>query len=242
MPKYTNCLKCGNPVSKNCKLGFCGKCRNRSGENNPFFGKKHNPKTIQATKSKLSKIAKNLWQDPSYQNKVIKGVSKPRKSSFRAEQSKRMESWYSNNPEQIKLRSEAMKKAWKDGKIEPHINSINESKDERKLLAEIKNLFPDHNVRKSTIKIDDRWFYPDIRIDDDLIIEFYGDFWHGNPSKYKPNDILARNMTAKQIWQKDKERIEILRKNGFKIIVVWQSDYKNDHQKVIQKILSLDFH
>jgi hypothetical protein len=236
MRKYTHCQKCKNPVSKNCQSGICNKCRDRKGENNPFFGKKHSKKTIENVKKKCVEASKQLWKNEEYRNKVISGISKPRRKGFGEEQSERITKWYRENPEQIMLRSEAMKKSWIDGKIEPNINSINESKDERNLLSDIQSLFPERNIRKSTIKIGRRWFYPDIRIDKSIIIEFFGDYWHGNPIKYNPNDLLINGLTAGQIWERDKERIDFLRANGFIVLTVWQNDYKNNRDKTIKEI------
>src|ERR1035437_4660142 len=140
MRKYTHCQKCKNPVSKNCRSGVCNKCRDRKGENNPFFGKKHNRKMIEDTKKKCAELSRQLWKDDEYRNKEIRGVSKPRREGFGDEQSERVLKWYEENPEQIMLRSEAMKKSWLEGKIEPNINSINESKDERSLLSDVQTL------------------------------------------------------------------------------------------------------
>lgn len=236
MPKFTHCQKCKKKVSKRCSKGFCNKCRDRSGQNNPFFGRKHDKIMIEATKRKLSQISKNLWSNPKYRESIIKSISKPRRVGFREEQSQRVSKWYKDNPQQAVLRREQMKRSWLDGKIEPNINSINESKDERSLLEEVKLLFPERDVRKATLKIKGRWFYPDIRIDKDAIIEFFGDYWHGNPAEYLPTDILIGGMTANQIWLKDEERVNFLRENGFNVLTVWQRDYKKDEEKVKKDI------
>ena len=61
--KYKFCLACNKPVSKNCRLGFCNACRNRSGKNNPFYGKKHTKETIEKLKEKSRISSKNLWKN-----------------------------------------------------------------------------------------------------------------------------------------------------------------------------------
>ena len=236
--RFKNCLKCGIKVSKNCHLGYCNKCRNRSGKNNTFYGRKHKKETIEKVREKLSKISKELWQDKNYRNKVIKGVSKPRRESFKAEQSKRITQWYQDNPKQKEIRSKKMKESWEEGKIEPNINSINESKLEKELREKIIKLLPNRNVRKSTIKINKKWFYPDIRIDKNIIIEFYGNYWHANPRIYKKNDIIHHNLTAEQIWHDNKKRIKILENNRFKVFIVWQDEYQNNENKTIKNIMN----
>jgi len=235
--KYKNCLKCGKEVSKNCSLGYCNKCRDRSGKNNPFYGKKHDRKMIENTKKKLSKIIRNKWQEEGYKNRVIRGVSKPRRDGFKKEQSKRIKEWYKNNPEQRNIRSLKMKESWDNGKIEPNINSINESKLEKELRIKLKKLLPDRKVRKSTLKIEKRWFYPDIKIDDKIIVEFYGNYWHANPKLFKAEDIFHHKLKAKDIWENDKKRIHILESNGFKVFIIWQDEYEDNKEKCVDNLI-----
>lgn len=65
------------------------------------------------------------------------------------------------------------------------------------------------------------------------VIEVYGDYWHCNPKGMRFN-WLAENinprikMTASQKWQKDKERIEDIEKQGYSVLVVWETDLKQD--------------
>ncbi len=234
--KFANCLKCGKKVSKNCHLGYCNSCRNRSGKNNPFFGRKHSKETLDRIKKRNSLAFKKLWKTQEYRNKVIRGISKPRREGFKKEQSNRVKEWYKNNPIQKEIRSIEMKKNWASGKIEPNINSINESKLEREFRSELKRIFPKKNVRKSTIRIKGKWFYPDVRIGKDFIIEFYGDYWHANPHIFKSNDIVHHGITAKQIWHTDIEREDALKGGGFRVFVVWQDKWKKSRKNIIRII------
>lgn len=234
--KFTNCLKCGKKVSKNCHLGYCNSCRNRSGGNNPFFGKKHDRDMIENTKVKLSKISKNNWNNEEYRNKVISGASKPRKESFKKEQSDRVKEWYKNNPNQKEFRSILMKKSWADGKIKPNINSINESKLEREFRAELKKILIGIKVIKTTIRIGKRWFYPDVKLRKRFLIEFYGDYWHANPKMFSSSDIIHHGLTAQQIWNVDIERKDFLEKNGYKVLTVYQTEWKEMKKHIIKII------
>jgi len=70
-----------------------------------------------------------------------------------------------------------------------------------------------------------------------IIIEYFGDNWHMNPALYKANDLHFRtNIPAAQIWEKDKEKLEFLRKLGYDVIIVWASDWKKKKQHVLQEI------
>ena len=70
------------------------------------------------------------------------------------------------------------------------------------------------------------------------IIEFFGDYWHANPNKNSPDNVFNTkrgSKTAKEIWKKDAVRIEALRHAGYDIMIVWESDFKQDPEKVISE-------
>lgn len=59
------------------------------------------------------------------------------------------------------------------------------------------------------------------------IYEFYGDFWHGNPKIYDPMDFNKSNgITYGDLFIKTMERENYLKSIGYKIISIWESDYK----------------
>lgn len=70
------------------------------------------------------------------------------------------------------------------------------------------------------------------------IIEFNGDYWHANPKIYESDQYIANRMLAKDIWEKDKDKINVALERGFKIMTVWESDYKKDPDGVIEKCKS----
>jgi G:T-mismatch repair DNA endonuclease (very short patch repair protein) len=43
-------------------------------------------------------------------------------------------------------------------------------------------------------------------------------------------------MSAKEIWKYDEEKIDLIKKSGYNLEVVWESDLKND-DKLINKII-----
>ncbi len=228
--------ECGKRVSDQNKSGFCNKHRDRTGKNNPFYGKHHTEKTIETAKPKCREASLELWENPDYRKKIIKGVSKPRREGFKKEQSDRITKWYKDNPGQKTTRRIAMIKSWKDGKITksggPHCNS---SKAEREVFNELEKIFP--MIEKTTIKIGKRWFYPDIiTLKDKVIIEFYGDMWHANPKFYKAEDMIHHGKTAKEIWSKDKERIKILESEGYKVVVIWGSEWQLNKNAILNKL------
>ena len=70
------------------------------------------------------------------------------------------------------------------------------------------------------------------------IIEFNGDYWHANPKKYHHDDYIGNGKFAGDIWNKDLNKIKTAIDKGFKIITVWESDYREDPDGVIEKCKS----
>jgi len=225
------CFDCGKlslPIKNykkivNQKKLLCSSCC-KKGKRNPFYNKKHSNETISKIKITTSSKSKELWKNKEYRNKVINGISKPRKISFKKEQSERITKWYKDNPKQREIRSKSMKKSWDNGCIIPNPSSINRSKGEIKLFEYLSRKLSAKVEEKRTIFVDEKWFLPDIIINDNIIVEYFGDYWHGNPKLYKRNDLIAHKVLAKDVWKRDKNREEILKKNGYNIIVVWSSD------------------
>lgn len=69
-------------------------------------------------------------------------------------------------------------------------------------------------------------------------IEFNGDYWHANPKKYKETDyISATHLHAKDIWRRDQERLDFLRKNNIQVLSIWESDYIDNPDKILNECL-----
>ena len=84
--------------------------------------------------------------------------------------------------------------------------------------------------------------YIDFVIDDiKLAIEFNGDYWHANPKLYKENDIIKRpggkTLKVSDIWNWDKFRKEFLELNGYKLITIWEGDYRKNPELVLDYCL-----
>jgi len=65
------------------------------------------------------------------------------------------------------------------------------------------------------------------------IIEFYGDYWHGNPIKYNASDMVRRK-TVLDIWKHDQNKNDDLMAAGYKVLIIWEFDYHNARDKVIK--------
>ena len=70
------------------------------------------------------------------------------------------------------------------------------------------------------------------------IIEFNGDYWHMNPKIYKANDInKTKKMTAQEVWDFDKRKMECAEERGYKVLYIWESEYNESRSAVIKKCM-----
>lgn len=107
----------------------------------------------------------------------------------------------------------------------PKCCSKNISKSEVKWLDKLN--IPEE-YRHKNIKINNKNFYIDaLDFKNNIIYEFYGDYWHGNPLKYNPNDINRNNKkTFRELYQSTMNRENILKENGYGIVSIWESEFK----------------
>jgi len=77
-------------------------------------------------------------------------------------------------------------------------------------------------------------FVPDLN----LIIEYNGDYWHCNPNKYEPDYYhKIKKKTAKEIWDYDDNKIDLIKTKGYYLEIIWESDFNKD-PKIINKVIS----
>lgn len=76
------------------------------------------------------------------------------------------------------------------------------------------------------------YFYDFVVPDLKLCVEYHGDYWHCNPKKYHAlYEHKQSGLLAKDIWKKDKVKIDtIMKERGFDVVVVWESD--DAHEKI----------
>lgn len=91
-------------------------------------------------------------------------------------------------------------------------------------------------INENRNKIKSHYFY-DFNYKD-KIIEFNGDYWHCNPktwSKDKYNKSL--HLTAQEVWNKDADKKKCAESHGYKVLSVWDSEYKKDPLMVMKKCI-----
>lgn len=68
------------------------------------------------------------------------------------------------------------------------------------------------------------------------VIEFNGDYFHANPTIYSESSHISRcgnGDTAGEIWKHDRDRTAAVTNAGYKVKIVWESDYNRDPEKVL---------
>lgn len=115
------------------------------------------------------------------------------------------------------------------------------SRPQKELTENIKKninctIFTDFAIEKA-----ERKYKIDILLKEkNIAIEFNGTYWHCDPRFYKEEYFNKKKLlTAKQIWAYDTERKNFLENIGYKVLTVWEYDYKLDKEKVINNLLEL---
>jgi hypothetical protein len=63
-------------------------------------------------------------------------------------------------------------------------------------------------------------------LETNTIYEFHGDYWHGNPLIYAPeeiNEVSGKSMG--ELYQKTIERENLIQSLGFNLVVMWETEY-----------------
>ena len=71
-----------------------------------------------------------------------------------------------------------------------------------------------------------------------LAIEYNGDYWHANP-KYYSKDHIIGEVTAKEVWKEDKQKISRCIKAGIELLIIWEDDWINRQDVVKQELLDI---
>lgn len=59
-----------------------------------------------------------------------------------------------------------------------------------------------------------------------IVYEFYGDYWHGNPDIFKDNDINPSvGFTFGELYERTIKREQALKNLGFTLITMWENNY-----------------
>ena len=58
------------------------------------------------------------------------------------------------------------------------------------------------------------------------VVEFHGDYFHGNPKMYKPESICKlRRIRFDELYKKTMERMSRIKALGYEVIYIWEQDF-----------------
>jgi hypothetical protein len=163
-------------------------------------------------KKKMSEVRKILWRDPEFR----KGLSETRRMLWR-------------DPELRKRQSEKIKRLWQDPEYRERIvkNIMAKAKLkpnglEKAFCDLLQSYFPEEWRYVGDGKVFIVGFVPDfIHKEENWIIELNGDYWHSFPE--------AR--------EKDERKKEAYERYGYKVLEVWESEFRSDPMVVVRKIV-----
>lgn len=87
---------------------------------------------------------------------------------------------------------------------------------------------------KGEFKLHNKFF--DFRYRNNLI-EFSSNFYHCDPRIYSASSIVL-GRAAQDIWELDKEKAEIAKKEGFRLLVIWEDSYLKNPSLVVEKCVN----
>ena len=101
--------------------------------------------------------------------------------------------------------------------------------------------FPDNKIichykNENEFCVDKKYFvdYYDQTLN--IVVEFYGDYWHYNPQFYNSdyNDFDK----VKQKWESDNNRIKYIEDYlQTKVFIIWENDYRKEPDKIINNLV-----
>lgn len=85
------------------------------------------------------------------------------------------------------------------------------------------------------------FIYDFLIVDRNIIIEVNGDYFHANPLFYRQEDIMPHpggSISAKDIWERDKRKIDFIEKMGYKAVVLWEYEINYHFDSVKERLIN----
>jgi G:T-mismatch repair DNA endonuclease (very short patch repair protein) len=215
-------IACRNHFNKLKGTSLCKPCslKLQVGEGNPFYGKTHKKESIK--KISKSRTGKHCGDENHMKKNEYRELSRNRMKS----------NWFKNILTKEKM-SEQLKETRRLGKIKSGITSKKEKEIGVFLKSLGLNYIPSYRVDSKICDI----YIPSLN----LIIEYFGDYWHCNPNKYSEDYFnQKKNMSAKEIWCYDKMKIDLIINYGYNLEVIWETELKSNNNKIITILKKYD--
>ena len=230
----------------------------RKGKKLPKFSEEHRRKISEAQKGKklsdehkkkISESEKGKKLSDEHKKKISaarkgikfsdehkKRLSIERKKRITTEETKKKMSKTMSSPKMKEWARENLRKI-RHNQIKPN----NRESQIGQILTESEIRFKFHrNVDYQTIENEHHKKEVDIFIRPKKIIEHNGTYNHADPRKYKPDDLIREHgkmVKASEIWKREKIILNQIKKQGYKILVIWEQDLLKDTENTKNKIL-----
>lgn len=237
--KGLKCKHCGKLIDDRNKTGSCAHCRmtiDQRGAGNHMFGKVFS----EEERKRCAEATRKLWENPEYWRKVVENATGlHRGEDFRKGQSKRTKASYAKIEGLREQRGKLFSECWKDGRNHIRARKDKKSNEEKSIFEYLVNLGR-YDVTDDEVRVgENKYLVPDMVINGRIVVEFYGDYFHANPSKHQANEyIVKKEMTAKELWEVDALRQKQLEDVGYKVIIIWQSDYRKNREKCLTALVT----
>ena len=232
---------------KNISSGLKGhittaKTRKRIGVKNKITGKQFWESMTESQKRKTSQSKTWFKKGQTPHNKGKKPILKTRK---RMSASATLRFQTQKHPHQGTHRSEKTKQLLREARIrqKPPKKPTWPERFVAKMLETERIPFEKQKGFRNPYCVFDFYIEPKICIFTD------GDYYHCNPKDYiykkklypgfKPNDQIVGKKYAKDKWARDKKITRELRKKGYTVIRIWQSELETEPEKCLQKIIKI---
>jgi len=212
---------CRNYFNSIKKKSLCKLCslELQNGPGNPFYGKTHKIET----KEKISKSRKGKGTGDT---NAMSNMVHREKAKINL-----LKRWDSGELEHIRKKmSLKLKETIISGKIKSSPISKKEKEIYDFLTQKGFEVIQTYPILTKTCDI----YIPQFN----LIIEYFGDYWHCNPTKYDADYFNQKKQKyAIELWDYDKKKLELIKSFGYNLEVVWESDLRYNN-KLLEKIIS----
>ena len=174
------------------------------------------------SKEKIEELMKQ-YSDENRSNKIsfaLTGVPKSKEHAEKCRENGRSEN-------SIKANREKMYKMLTEGAF-----SLS-SKIEKEFIEKCIKPLDEKFTTQHYIK--DLHHYCDVYIPEkNVVIEFQGDYWHGNPKKYEKEELSEFQLEK---VKKDEALREYCKNNGIRLVEIWESDYNRSIDNVKKTLI-----
>lgn len=177
---------------------------------------------------KVSLAMKERWQDSEFREKMLEVFKETQaRDEVRVARSKIQKKKIADDPDYMpNLRRKAL------GKMRNRFSKLHLKVIDKLKLREIG--FIGEQILLG------RYIVDEFHADKKIVVEINGDYAHANPKYYCANDLITlpgQKKLASVLWEHDTTKISALEKEGYRVVVIWESDNWKDKLEEIKKLM-----